>query len=296
MRSKHIMNKLSIQSFFDDNTQTVTYVIADKATCSAAVIDPVLDFDPTSGKLSSASADKVIAFLDDNNLRLEWILETHAHADHITAASYIKEKRGGKIGVGEHIKKVQATFKKTFNLNDELPSDGSQFDFLFEDGEIISLGHLDIQVMHTPGHTPACVSYIIEDAVFVGDTIFMPDFGTARADFPMGSAKTLYQSIQKILSLPDQTRIFVGHDYKSPTRDEYAWETTVLQEKRNNIHVKLGTSLSEFVNLRELRDANLPVPKLLLPSIQLNIRAGNLPVAEENGVSYLKLPLTLEVN
>ncbi len=296
MRSKHIMNKLSIQSFFDDNTQTVTYVVADKATCSAAVIDPVLDFDPTSSKLSSASADKVIAFLDDNNLRLEWILETHAHADHITAASYIKEKRGGKIGVGEHIKKVQATFKKTFNLNEELPSDGSQFDFLFEDGEIISLGHLDIQVMHTPGHTPACVSYIIEDAVFVGDTIFMPDFGTARADFPMGSAKTLYQSIQKILSLPEQTRIFVGHDYKSPTRDEYAWETTVLQEKRNNIHVKLGTSLSEFVNLRELRDANLPVPKLLLPSIQLNIRAGNLPVAEENGVSYLKLPLTLEVN
>lgn len=290
------MNKLSIQSFFDDNTQTVTYVVTDKATCSAAIIDPVLDFDPTSGKLSSVSADKVIAFLDDNNLRLEWILETHAHADHITAANYIKGKRGGKIGVGEHIKKVQATFKKIFNLHDELPCDGSQFDFLFEDGEIISLGHLDIQVMHTPGHTPACVSYIIEDAVFVGDTIFMPDFGTARADFPMGSPKTLYQSIQKILSLPDQTRIFVGHDYKSPTRDDYAWETTVLQEKRNNIHVKLGTSQSEFVNLRESRDANLPVPKLLLPSIQLNIRAGNLPITETNGVSYLKLPLTLEVN
>ena len=290
------MNKLSIQSFFDDNTQTVTYVVTDKATCSAAIIDPVLDFDPTSGKLSSVSADKVIAFLDSNNLRLEWILETHAHADHITAANYIKGKRGGKIGVGEHIKKVQTTFKKTFNLHDELPCDGSEFDFLFEDGEIISLGHLDIQALHTPGHTPACVSYIIEDAVFVGDTIFMPDFGTARADFPMGSAKTLYQSIQKILSLPDQTRIFVGHDYKSPTRDDYAWETTVLQEKRNNIHVKLGTSQSEFVNLRESRDANLPIPKLLLPSIQLNIRAGNLPTEETNGVSYLKLPLTLEVN
>lgn len=289
------MNKLSIQSFFDDNTQTVTYVVTDNATCSAAIIDPVLDFDSTSGKLSSVSADNVIAFLDENNLRLEWILETHAHADHITAANYIKGKRGGKIGIGEHIKKVQMTFKKTFNLHDELPCDGSQFDFLFEDGEIISLGHLDIHVMHTPGHTPACVSYIIEDAVFVGDTIFMPDFGTARADFPMGSAKTLYQSIQKILSLPDQTRIFVGHDYKSPTRDDYAWETTVLQEKRNNIHVKLGTSQSEFVNLRESRDANLPVPKLLLPSIQLNIRAGNLPIAETNGVSYLKLPLTLEM-
>ncbi len=290
------MNKLSVQSFFDENTQTVTYVVTDKATCSAAIIDPVLDFDPTSGKLSSVHADEVIAFLDDNNLRLEWILETHAHADHITAASYIKEKRGGKIGVGEHIKKVQTTFKKTFNLNNEFPCDGSQFDFLFEDGEIISLGHLDIQVMHTPGHTPACVSYIIEDAVFVGDTIFMPDFGTARADFPMGSAKTLYQSIQKILSLPDQTRIFVGHDYKSPTRNEYAWETTVLQEKRNNIHVKLGTGQSEFVNLRESRDASLPVPKLLLPSIQLNIRAGNLPIAETNSISYLKLPLTWEVN
>lgn len=289
------MNKLSIQSFFDDNTQTVTYVVTDNATCSAAIIDPVLDFDSTSGKLSSESADNVIAFLDENNLRLEWILETHAHADHITAANYIKGKRGGKVGVGEHIKKVQMTFKKTFNLHDELPCDGSQFDFLFEDGEIISLGHLDIHVMHTPGHTPACVSYIIEDAVFVGDTIFMPDFGTARADFPMGNAKTLYQSIQKILSLPDQTRIFVGHDYKSPTRDDYAWETTVLQEKRNNIHVKLGTSQSEFVNLRESLDANLPVPKLLLPSIQLNIRAGNLPIAETNGVSYLKLPLTLEM-
>lgn len=289
------MNKLSIQSFFDDNTQTVTYVVTDNATCSAAIIDPVLDFDSTSGKLSSESADNVIAFLDENNLRLEWILETHVHADHITAANYIKGKRGGKVGVGEHIKKVQMTFKKTFNLHDELPCDGSQFDFLFEDGEIISLGHLDIHVMHTPGHTPACVSYIIEDAVFVGDTIFMPDFGTARADFPMGNAKTLYQSIQKILSLPDQTRIFVGHDYKSPTRDDYAWETTVLQEKRNNIHVKLGTSQSEFVNLRESLDANLPVPKLLLPSIQLNIRAGNLPIAETNGVSYLKLPLTLEM-
>ncbi|MFQ3249365.1 MAG: glyoxylase-like metal-dependent hydrolase (beta-lactamase superfamily II) [Glaciecola sp.] len=288
------MSKLNIQSFFDQATQTVTYVVTDKATCSTAIIDSVLDFEPSSGKLTSESADKVIAFLDENELRLEWILETHAHADHITASSYIKGKRGGQIGIGEHIKTVQGAFKKIFNLHSELPTDGSQFDFLFEDGEIISLGHLNIQVMHTPGHTPACVSYLIEDAAFVGDTIFMPDFGTARADFPNGSASTLYQSIQKILSLPDQTRIFVGHDYKSDTRDEYAWETTVFQEKRNNIHVKTGTSEADFIRRRESRDASLPVPKLLLPSIQLNIRAGKLPEQEANGVSYLKLPLSME--
>jgi glyoxylase-like metal-dependent hydrolase (beta-lactamase superfamily II) len=293
---KNTMNKLNIQPFFDENTQTVTYVVTDKATCSTAVIDPVLDFDPTSGKLSSVGADKVISYLDDNNLRLEWILETHAHADHITAANYIKAKRGGQIGIGEHIKRVQSIFKKTFNFGDEFPCDGSQFDFLFEDGEIITLGHLNFHVLHTPGHTPACVSYLIEDVAFVGDTIFMPDFGTARADFPNGNAKTLYYSIQKILSLPEQTRIFVGHDYKSPTRNYYEWETTVLQEKRNNIHVKLGTTESEFVKLRESRDAKLPVPRLLLPSIQLNIRAGHLPIEEANGTAYLKLPLTVELN
>lgn len=290
------MDKLNIQSFFDNNTQTVTYVVTDNATLASAVIDPVLDFDATSGKLSSSSAQNVIDYLDKHNLKLEWILETHAHADHITASSYIKEKRGGKIGIGEHIKTVQSTFKKTFNLPDDMPCDGSQFDVLFEDGEVINLGHLRIHVMHTPGHTPACVSYFIEDAIFVGDTIFMPDYGTARADFPSGSAKTLFQSIQKILALPNQTRIFVGHDYKSENRDEYAWETTVFLEKRNNIHVKQGTSEQDFVQLRERRDANLPVPKLLLPSIQLNISAGHLPVAEANGVSYLKIPLTLALN
>jgi len=296
VEEKLTTNKLNIHPFFDENTQTVTYVVTDNATCLTAVIDPVLDFDPASGKLSSTSADKVIAYLDENNLRLQWILETHAHADHITAANYIKAKRGGQIGIGEHIKKVQSTFKTTFNFSDDLPCDGSQFDFLFEDREIITLGHLNFHVMHTPGHTPACVSYLIEDVAFVGDTIFMPDFGTARADFPNGSAKTLYHSIQKILSLPDLTRIFVGHDYKSPTRNDYAWETTVWQEKRNNIHVKLGTTEAEFVSLRESRDANLPVPRLLLPSIQLNIRAGHLPIEEVNGVAYLKLPLTVELN
>lgn len=288
------MAKLNIEPFFDDQTQTVTYVITDTATGATAVIDPVLDFEASSGKLSSQSADKIIAYLDAHNLKLEWILETHAHADHITASSYIKHKRGGEIGIGEHITKVQSTFKRTFNLGDELACDGSQFDFLFEDGEVIKLGHLSVQVMHTPGHTPACVSYLVEDVIFVGDTIFMPDFGTARADFPSGSASVLYQSIQKILSLPNNTRVFVGHDYKSDTRDVYEWETTVFQEKRTNIHVKQGTTQSEFVKLREARDANLPVPDLLLPSIQLNIRAGHLPNEEANGVSYLKLPLSVE--
>lgn len=286
------MSKLVIKPFFDEDTFTITYVVTDKATSQSAVIDPVLDFDAQAGKLSSKRADEVIDYLDSHNLRLEWILETHAHADHITASHYLKQKRGGNIGIGENIKLVQSVFKKAFNLGDDMLCDGSQFDFLFEDGEIISLGHLNIEVMHTPGHTPACVSYLIEDAIFVGDTIFMPDFGTARTDFPSGSAKTLYHSIQKILALPDQTRIFVGHDYKSPTRDTYAWETTVLEEKRNNIHVKKGVSEQEFVEQRNTRDKTLPVPKLLLPSIQINIRAGQMPPKESNETAYLKIPLT----
>lgn len=286
------MSKLVIKPFFDEDTFTITYVVTDKATSQSAVIDPVLDFDAQAGKLSSKRADEVIDYLDSHNLRLEWILETHAHADHITASHYLKQKRGGNIGIGENIKLVQSVFKKAFNLGDDMLCDGSQFDFLFEDGEMISLGHLNIEVMHTPGHTPACVSYLIEDAIFVGDTIFMPDFGTARTDFPSGSAKTLYHSIQKILALPDQTRIFVGHDYKSPTRDTYAWETTVLEEKRNNIHVKKGVSEQEFVEQRITRDKTLPVPKLLLPSIQINIRAGQMPPKESNETAYLKIPLT----
>lgn len=287
------MDKLTIKAFFDEVTSTVTYVLTDKATAQTAVIDPVLDFDAQSGKVSAKCADEIIDYLDANNLRLEWILETHAHADHITASTYLKEKRGGKIGIGEHIKIVQSAFKKAFNFDDEMPCDGSQFDCLFENGEMISLGHLNIEVMHTPGHTPACVSYLIEDAIFVGDTIFMPDFGTARTDFPHGSAKSLYQSIQKILALPEQTRIFVGHDYKSPDRTVYAWETTVLEEKRNNIHIKTGTGEQDFIKMRTLRDTTLPVPTLLLPAIQLNIQAGSLPAKESNGVSYLKIPLSV---
>lgn len=290
------MNKLNIQSFFDNATNTITYVISDLASRQAAVIDPVLDFDPNAGTLSAQSADTIITFLDDHNLSLEWILETHAHADHITASHYLKEKRGGQIGIGEHIKKVQSTFKKTFNLNGDLPCDGSQFDHLFEDGEMIKLGHLSIEVMHTPGHTPACVSYKVEDAIFVGDTLFMPDYGTARADFPSGSARTLYQSIQRILSLPDSTRIFVGHDYLNEKRDVYQWETSVLQEKCHNIHLRNGTSEQDFVDLRNTRDASLPVPRLLLPAIQINIRAGHLPKEESNGVSYLKIPISTELN
>lgn len=290
------MNKLDIKPFFDLVTNTVTYVVIDSASSQAAIIDPVLDFDPNSGKLTSSSADKVIAYLDENNLNLEWILETHAHADHMTGANYIKEKRGGYIGIGKHITKVQSTFKKMFNLSESMACDGRQFDHLFEDGELIKLGHLEIQVMHAPGHTPACVAYKIDDAIFVGDTLFMPDFGTARTDFPGGSAKTLYQSIQRILKLPDNIRIFVGHDYKSATRDEYKWETTVAQEKHHNVHIKKGVSEKEFVLMRDKKDATLPVPRLLLPAIQLNIQAGHLPQAEVNGTRYLKLPLSVELN
>lgn len=290
------MKKLDIKPFFDLITNTVTYVITDLATSQSAIIDPVLDFDPNSGKLTSSSADKIIAYLDENILSLKWILETHAHADHVTASTYIQDKRGGYIGIGRHITKIQYTFKNVFNLNDSMTCDGHQFDRLFEDGEIIKLGHLDIQVMHTSGHTPACVSYKIGDAVFVGDTLFMPDYGTARTDFPSGSAKTLYQSIQRLLSLPDNTRIFVGHDYKSATRDEYEWETTIIQEKCHNIHIKEGVTETVFVLMRDARDATLPVPRLLLPSIQLNIQAGRLPQQESNGTSYLKIPLCVELN
>ena len=268
-------------------------MLTDKVSKQAAVIDPVLDFDPNAGKLTSSSADHIITFLDDNNLQLQWILETHAHADHITAAHYLKNKRGGQIGISEQIKKVQSTFSKIFNLSDEVPCDGSQFDHLFKDNEMISLGELKIQVMHTPGHTPACVSYKIEDAVFVGDTLLMPDFGTARTDFPDGSAELLYQSIQRILSLPDTTRIFVGHDYKTSTRDHYAWETSVLQQKQDNIHMKNEAPEQAFVDLRTTRDAKLPVPRLLLPAIQINIQAGRLPEPEENGTRYLKVPLNV---
>ena len=228
-----------------------------------------------------------------NGYNVEWILETHAHADHLSSAYYLKSIVGGYIGIGEHICRVQDTFKEIFNMETEFKTDGSQFDHLFADEEIIKLGHIDITVLHTPGHTPACVSYLIEDSVFVGDTLFMPDFGTARTDFPLGSAKSLYQSIQRLLSLPTLTRIFVGHDYKAPARDVFAWETSVIEQQRNNVHVKAGVPVEEFVKMRDARDATLSVPRLLLPAIQINIRAGAMPPQESNGHAYLKIPLNM---
>ncbi|WP_339721855.1 MBL fold metallo-hydrolase [uncultured Paraglaciecola sp.] len=285
------MNKIEVTAFFHEDTNTISYLVLDGATSCCAIIDPVLDYDPASGRTSTLSADKIVSHIVKNGYKLEWILETHAHADHLSSAHYLKGILGGSIGIGEHICRVQETFKQIFNLETEFKTDGSQFDHLFADEEIIKLGHVDIRVIHTPGHTPACVSYIIEDTVFVGDTLFMPDYGTARTDFPLGSAKSLYQSIQRILSLPSVTRMFVGHDYKAPNREVFAWETSVIEQQHNNVHVKAGVSLAEFVKMREARDVTLNVPRLLLPAIQVNIRAGELPPEESNGHAYLKIPL-----
>jgi glyoxylase-like metal-dependent hydrolase (beta-lactamase superfamily II) len=281
-----------IQAFFDEATHTVTYLVADPATRQAAVIDPVLDYDHRSGKASTASADRVLAAAHEQALEIVWVLETHAHADHLSAAPYLKERTGAQVAIGEHIREVQILFRPVFNL-DDVSGDGSEFDRLLRDGETLAIGDLTVGVMHTPGHTPACVSYRIGDAVFVGDTLFMPDYGTARADFPGGSARTLYQSIQRLLALPPQTRLFMCHDYKAPGRDHFAWETTVADERARKVHVHEGVSVDEFVALRQHRDATLAAPTLLLPSIQVNIRAGRLPEAESNGVRYLKIPIRL---
>ena len=287
------MSKIQITPFFHEPTFTVTYVVTDRATNSCAIIDPVLDYDAAAGQISHEFADKVVSYVDKNGLTLEWILETHAHADHLTAAPYIKEKLGGLIGVGDHIRRVQSTFKAIYNLESTFLTDGSQFDQLFVDGEVITLGHLDVEVLHTPGHTPACVSYYIEDAVFVGDTLFMPDYGTARCDFPGGDARVLYQSIQKVLALPPETRIFLCHDYKAPDRDEYQHMTTVAEQRQANVHVHDGVSEEEFVKMRTERDATLDMPRLILPSVQVNMRAGHMPPAEDNGQVYLKVPVNL---
>ena len=280
-----------VSAFFDDATNTITYVVAEPDGKACAVINSVLDYDPKSGRTSTASADKLIAFLGNRDLRVEWILETHAHADHLTAAPYIKEKVGGKIAIGEHIKAVQATFKRIFNLEPAFATDGSQFDHLFSDDERFTIGALECRVIHTPGHTPACLTYVAGDAAFVGDTLFMPDYGTARCDFPGGSAPTLYKSIHKLFELPEATRLFMCHDYKAPDRTVYAWETTVAAERKGNIHVRDGVSEPEFVRMRTVRDVSLAMPTLLLPAVQVNIRAGRLPPPEDNGVSYLKIPL-----
>ena len=281
-----------IQAFFDEATNTVTYLVSDPVTRQAAVIDPVLDYDHRSGKVSTVSADQVLTAVAVQALEVAWILETHAHADHLSAAPYLKAHTGARVAIGEHIRDVQAIFRPVFNL-DDVSGDGGEFDRLLRDGETFTIGDLKVDVLHTPGHTPACVSYHIGDAVFVGDTLFMPDYGTARADFPGGSAHTLYQSIQKLLALPPATRLFMCHDYKAPGRDSYAWESTVAEERARNVHVHAGVDADAFVAMRQRRDATLAAPTLLLPSIQVNIRAGRLPEAESNGVRYLKIPMRL---
>jgi glyoxylase-like metal-dependent hydrolase (beta-lactamase superfamily II) len=281
-----------IQAFFDEATNTVTYLVSDPATRQAAVIDPVLDYDHRSGKVSTASADQVLTAAAAQALDVAWILETHAHADHLSAAPYLKSRTGALVAIGEHICDVQTIFRPVFNL-DDVSGNGAEFDRLLRDGETLSIGDLTVDVLHTPGHTPACVSYRIGDAVFVGDTLFMPDYGTARADFPGGSASTLYQSIQKLLALPPATRLFMCHDYKAPGRDSYAWESTVAEEHARNVHVHEGVSADEFVAMRQRRDSTLAAPTLLLPSIQVNIRAGRWPEAESNGVRYLKIPMRM---
>ncbi|MCB1748324.1 MAG: MBL fold metallo-hydrolase [Gammaproteobacteria bacterium] len=282
-----------VRGFFDKATYTISYVVSDPETGRAAIIDSVLDFDPKSGRTSTASADELIAYIRDRNLSLDWILETHAHADHLSAAPYLKETLGGQVAIGEHITTVQETFKGVFNEDERFKTDGSQFDRLLADGDTFAIGKLEARVMHTPGHTPACISYLVGDALFVGDTLFMPDYGTARCDFPGGDPAVLYRSIKKLFELPDETRMFMCHDYMSPTRDFHAWETSVGEERRHNVHVHEGIGEDDFVRVRTARDKTLDMPVLILPSVQVNMRAGHKPPPEANGVSYLKLPMDL---
>ncbi|HEY1124051.1 MAG TPA: MBL fold metallo-hydrolase [Sphingobium sp.] len=281
-----------IEAFFDEPTNTVSYLIVDPDTGEAAVVDPVLDFDLASGTADTRSAAHILAEADRRGWRIVMVLETHAHADHISAAPFFKAKTGAVIGIGAQIREVQAIFGPVFDMPD-LKVDGSDFDRLFEDGEHFPIGALDVEVMHVPGHTPADIAYRVGDAVFVGDTLFMPDYGTARADFPGGDARTLYRSVRRLLSLPDETRLFMCHDYKAAGREDYRWETTVGAERRENVHVHDGVDEETFVLMRNARDATLAAPKLLLPSIQVNIRAGRFPKASDNGVRYLKLPVKM---
>jgi glyoxylase-like metal-dependent hydrolase (beta-lactamase superfamily II) len=282
-----------VRAFFDEPTNTVSYLVWDPATKQGAVIDPVLDYDHRSGKASVKSATAVMNAAVEEGVKIVRVLETHAHADHLSAAPYIKLKTGARVGIGEHIREVQKIFRPVFHALD-VSGTGAEFDDLFTDGERFAIGELEAEVISTPGHTPACVSYRIGDAVFVGDTMFMPDYGTARADFPGGDARVLYRSIQRVLSLPPQTRLFMCHDSKAPGRDDYAWETTVAEQRAKNVHVHEGISEEEFVARRTARDATLAAPQLLLPSIQVNIRAGQLPPAEADGVRYLKVPVKLD--
>jgi glyoxylase-like metal-dependent hydrolase (beta-lactamase superfamily II) len=282
-----------IRAVFDEPTNTVSYLVADPATKKAAIIDPVFDYDHNSGTVDTRSVEAMLRAAEEAGYTVEWVLETHAHADHLSGAPYIKAKTGAKIGIGEHITEVQRIFRPIFNATD-LDTAGKDFDHLFKDGERFTIGELDVEVLHTPGHTPADISYKVEDTVFVGDTMFMPDYGTARADFPGGDAHQLYRSIRRLTALPPETRLFMCHDYKAPGRDEYAWETTVAEQREKNVHVKEGVTEEEFVAMRSARDAKLAAPRLLLPSIQTNIRAGKFPPAEANGVRYLMIPVKLK--
>ena len=280
-----------VTHFFDEPTNTFSYVVKDPESNACAIVDSVLDFDYAAGRTDVRSADEIIRFVKDGGLKVEWILETHVHADHLSAAPYLQEQLGGKTGIGQKIVDVQEIFGKAFNAGTEFARDGSQFDRLFEEGDTFQIGNLEGRVLHTPGHTPACLTYVIGDAAFVGDTLFAPDSGTARCDFPGGDAHTLYRSVQKVLALPGETRIFLCHDYKAPGRDEFQHETTVAEQRANNIHVREGMTEDDFVRLRTERDATLSMPRLILPSVQVNMRAGEMPPAEDNGQVYLKVPI-----
>lgn len=289
--SAHPAGSVPVKAFFDEPTFTVSYVVHDPATKRAAIIDSVLDYDPAAGRTSFASADAIIAYVQAEGLNVEWLLETHAHADHLSAAPYLQGKLGGKLAIGAEIVAVQTIFGKLFNAGTEFQRDGSDFDQLFKDGDSFKIGGLEAMVLHVPGHTPADLAYVIGDAIFCGDTLFMPDYGTARADFPGGDARQLFRSIRRLLALPARTRVFLCHDYKAPGRETYAWETSVGAERDGNIHVRDGISEDEFVKMREARDATLGMPRLILPSVQVNMRGGHLPPPEENGIRYLKIPL-----
>lgn len=282
--------RITVQAFFDSPTWTVTYVVTDTSTRHAAIIDPVLDYDFKAGRTSTTSADRVLAYVAEQQLHIDWILETHAHADHLSAARYLKDHVGGRIAIGENIRAVQATFKKIFNLERSFLPDGSQFDHLFKDGEIFRIGNVEATAMLVPGHTPADMAYRVEDSVFVGDTLFMPDVGTARADFPGGDVHALYRSIRTLLALPAETTMYVCHDYPPASRAPQ-WQTTVGEQRAHNIHVHDGVSEEAFVAMRTARDATLEMPTLILPSIQVNVRAGDMPPPEDNGIRYLKIPV-----
>lgn len=280
-----------VETFFDPATFTYSYVVTDPSTQRCAIIDSVLDYNPASGCTSHSSADRLIKFVKDQRLQVDWLLETHVHADHLSAAPYLKRELGGQLAIGENITIVQNTFGKLFNAGTAFATDGRQFDRLFRDGDTFQVGNIQARAIHTPGHTPACMTYLIGDAGFVGDTLFMPDYGTARCDFPGGDARTLYQSIRKLFALPGETRLFMCHDYKAPGREDFRNQTSVAEERAHNVHVHEGVSEDDFVAMRSARDATLGMPTLILPSVQVNMRAGQLPPAENNGTRYLKIPL-----